>query len=179
MRQGDPRIWRVRGLPGFDLIFQNIPNNYIQKKMGGVRCQEVTLSHSLRRRSPLQSFFPFSVAICQEECLQYPETWKPASSCYSFLALPFIFMARPLICQITGFIWCFLSNFRVTCGDVLFSFLGESSVPRNRAEGVVLQPELELVTRVLLRFPFQRRKSLCCLLKTLLVKYLISLSKQL
>ena len=108
MRQGDARRWRVRGLPGFDRIFQNISNNYIQKKMGGVRCQEVTLSHSLRRRSPLQSFFHSpSVAICQEECLQYPETWKPPSSCHSFPALLFNLIARLLICQITGFWGCF------------------------------------------------------------------------
>ena len=44
-----------------DLVFQNIPNNYIQKKMGGVRCQEVTLSHSEAPFSLAIFFFPFSL----------------------------------------------------------------------------------------------------------------------
>ena len=185
MRQGDVRRWRVRGLTEYFKIFQNISKYFKQLHSEEDGRSSVSGSDSLSlSEAPfsLAIFFPFSLRCNLSGGVSAISRDMEASFFLSFLlqlSYSFLWPGQALNLPDHWLLGMFLSYFRVTFGDVLFPFLGESSVPRNRAGGVVLQPELEIVTRVLLRFPFQRRKSLCCLLKTPLVNYSRSLSKQL
>ena len=64
MRQGDVRRWRVRSLHGFDRIFQNISNNYIQKKYFKQLHSEEDGRSSVSGSDSLSlSEAPFSLAI--------------------------------------------------------------------------------------------------------------------
>ena len=177
MRQGDARRWRVRGLPGFDRIFQTTTFRRRWAEFGVRKWLSLTLWGAVLPRN-LFFLLPRLQSVRRSVC-NIPRHGSLLLLFIPSPALLFIFYGQALNLPDHWLLGMFLSYFRVTFGDVLFPFLGESSVPRNRAEGVVLQPELELVTRVLLRFPFQRRKSLCCLLKTPLVKYSRSPSSQL